>query len=134
MVAHPYTQSRLNEVRADPGAPVNLRLGGWCPDWPTGVSWLPPLFTTPPGGPNFGFFHEDVVDAEVDRIEHLPLDQQDAAWGRLDQMIQEKFYPVIPAFYTGTAQLHGSRIGGLHVDTLTAMPTLKDLYVIPAKA
>ena len=120
-------------MRADPGGPVNLRLGGLCADWPSGEAWLPLLFTNPAAGFDLGFFHEDVVDAEVDRIEQLPLDQQDAAWGRLDQMIQETYYPVIPAFYSGTAQLHGSRVGGVHVDSFVGMPTFKDLYVIPAK-
>ena len=133
VVTHAYGQARYNR-----GARRSRRAGEPPPGrMVRGLAvrggWLPPLFANPAAGFDLGFFHEDVVDAEVDRIERLPLDQQDAAWGRLDQMIQETFYPVIPASYSGTAQLHGSRIGGLHVDSFTGMPTYKDLYVIPAQ-
>lgn len=119
--------SRYESVRRDPSGPWNLRLHGWCADWRSGSSWFQPLFGTH-GFP--GWFAETDVDEEIDRIERLPLSEQDAAWGELDRMIEDRYYPVIPVAYGGTAQLHGSRLGGLHLDDF-GVPTLQDVYVMP---
>ena len=126
-VAHPVPESRYKRVSQDANAPWNLRLHGWCGDWRSGSSWFPPLFGTNDWP---GWFDEAVVDDEIDRIVRLPLSEQDAAWGELDRMIEHRYYPVIPLLYLGTAQLHGSRIGGLHLDDF-GVPTLQDVYVVP---
>ena len=73
------------------------------------------------------------VDREIARVQALPLDQQAAAWGALDQTIETDDYPVIPTGHGGVANLRGSRIGGLHLDSLLGTPTFKDIYVLPVQ-
>jgi peptide/nickel transport system substrate-binding protein len=120
----------LDGLNRDPNAPVNLRIGGWCPDWPSGGSWFTETFGSQ-GGSNYAFFAEPAVDADFDRITRLPLDEQAAQWGALDKTIMTKYYPVVITGYRQAALLHGSHIGGMNVDTNVAMPTWQNLHVIP---
>ena len=123
----PTTSKTQYSIVSDPGSPLNLRPGGWCPDWPSGSSWIPPLFGSDGGGASH--FAEPAVDAEIERIAELPIDQQPAAWGALDKMIMTDYYPAIVTRYDAVALLHGPRIGGLHTDNW-GMPTWKDIHIM----
>lgn len=112
----------------DPDAPVNLRFGGWCSDWPAGGSWFPPLFQ-PDGFGNLAQFAEPAVSTAIERIRRMPFEEQPAAWGALDESIMTDYYPVITRFYEAAPILHGSMIGGVNADGIYRMPTWKDLYV-----
>ncbi|CAN5529907.1 hypothetical protein BH18ACT8_BH18ACT8_17120 [soil metagenome] len=112
------------EVLSDPNAPVNARLSGWCPDWPSGSDWFPPVFQSDGVG-NFAFFAEPEIDAEIERILGLPVEQQATAWGALDRLIMTKYYPVIFTGHPGVAIPHGSRIGGMNADDVWQIPTWK---------
>ena len=117
---------------ADPNAPINLRreVGGWCADWPSADSFIPPLFDSDAESNN-AYFSEPAVDKEIDRINHLPIDEQPQAWGALDKTIMTRYYPAIVTDYGGVAMPHGSRIGGMRDDSTAANSlTWKDLYVI----
>jgi peptide/nickel transport system substrate-binding protein len=116
-------------VTSDPDAPINLRQGGWCPDWRSGSEWFPVFFQSESGG-NGAYFSEPAVDSEIHRISLLPINEQPAAWGALDETIMTDYYPVVVAGYQGVAMLHGSRIGGMNADNVVAMPTWKDIYVV----
>ena len=128
------TIAEISTVRADPDAPINVRSGGWCSDWPSGGSWFPPVFGSPnleEGlGANYAVFSEKDVDQRIDEILASDPADQPAAWNELDKYIQEKYFPVIVTGYGGVAMMHGSKIGGMEVDTTTGMPTWKDMYVI----
>ncbi|MBA3232384.1 MAG: hypothetical protein H0T17_00310 [Propionibacteriales bacterium] len=115
-------------LNKDPNAPVNVRSFGWCPDWRSGSSWFPPIFHSG-GAVNLAYFAEPGIDAEIDRIGRLPLEEQPAAWGALDKAIMTDYYPGIVTRYDGVAMLHGSRIGGMNIDEVYGMPTWKDIYV-----
>ena len=123
------TASQYFAVRGDPTAPIHLRLDGWCQDWPSANTIIPPLLSSTEGY-NLGFFQEKQIDDEIERIRLLPLDEQPAAWADLDELIQTEYYPVIVGGYPGTALLHGSRIGGMNLDSAGGMPTWEDIYVI----
>ncbi len=117
-----------------PDAPINLRSVGWCSDWPTGGSWLPPLFdsTAPVGGGldnNFAFFAERAVDARIAAVQRLPLARQPAAWSALDKLIQTDYFPVVVTGYSGVATMRGSRVHGDFVDSVLAMPTWKNIWL-----
>jgi peptide/nickel transport system substrate-binding protein len=114
----------------DPTTPFNLRIGGWCADWPSGSNWFTETFRTHGGG-NYAFFAEPTVDAKMERISQQPLHQQAAQWGALDKTMMTHYYPIIITGYHKTALLHGSHIGGLRVDTNLPMPAWQDLHVIP---
>ncbi|HSS68161.1 MAG TPA: ABC transporter substrate-binding protein, partial [Nocardioidaceae bacterium] len=119
-IAEP-TSHKLDMIEKDPNSPLDIRPGFWCSDWPNGSSWVPVVF---------GDLGPD-VDRDIARVQALPLDQQAAAWGALDQTIETDYYPVIPTGHGGVTQLRGSRIGGLNLDSLLGTPTLKDVYVMP---
>jgi peptide/nickel transport system substrate-binding protein len=128
--ARPYPLRSFDALTAmvgDPDAPINFHLGSWCPEFPTGGSWFRETFRSG----NNSFFSEPAVDAEIERILRLPLDQQDPAWVALDKTIMTTYFPVIITGYDVTALLHGSRIGGINADNTIRMPTWKDLHVIP---
>lgn len=116
-------------VRDDPDAPINVRLLGWCSDWPTGSSWFPPLFESG-GSFNLAHFAEPAVDAEIDRISRLPLGEQAPAWGALDETLMTDYYPAIITSYPEVSMLHGSKIAGMNFEGVYSMPTWKDIYVL----
>jgi peptide/nickel transport system substrate-binding protein len=121
----------FDRVKADPNAPVNLRIGEWCADFPSGTSWFPTLFGSAASfevsdGLNF---REPSVDREMQRIARLPLTQQPDAWGTLGTTLMTNYYPVIPVSYGAFAVLHGSRLDGVEPDDIDYMPYWKDLHV-----
>ena len=97
----PTTSKAIYRIVSDPNSPLNLRQGGWCPDWASGSSWIPPLFGSDGGGASH--FAEPAVDAEIERIAELPIDQQPAAWGALDKTIVTDYYPAIVTRYDAVA-------------------------------
>ncbi len=127
------TIAEISTTRADPDAPINVRSGGWCSDWPSGGSWFPPVFgglNLKEGlGANYAAFDEPEFNKEIDRIQQLPLDEQPAAWNELDQMLQEKWFPVFVTGYGGVAMMRGSKVNNMEVDTLSGMPTWKDMWL-----
>ncbi len=123
------TIAQIPTQRADPDFPINYRTGGWCSDWPSGGSWMPPLFQSD-GSNNYAFFDEQAVDDEIARIQgEVPIEDQPAAWYELDQTIEEEYYPAVITGYSGTAMLHGSAIQGMENDDTFGMPTWKDIHV-----
>ncbi|MBA2463845.1 MAG: hypothetical protein H0V42_02555 [Nocardioidaceae bacterium] len=123
------TINRIPDQRSDPDFPINVRASGWCSDWPSGGSWMPPLFQTN-GSNNYAQFSEQAVDDEIARIQsEVPLADQPAAWGALDQQIEEDYYPAVITGYAGVAMLHGSGINGMNNDDVLGMPTWKDMSI-----
>ena len=114
---------------ADPKAPLNIRGGGWCQDWPSGNSFLAPLLHSE-GSANDAYFDEPEVDAEIERISRLPIDEQPAEWGTLDQTVMTDYFPAVITAYDVSALPYGTRIGGMRVDTLGGMPTWKDIHIL----
>jgi peptide/nickel transport system substrate-binding protein len=128
---HPIHAATLDEyiaVQNDPHSPVNARMESWCADWPSGSSFLPTFFASN-GGQNNAYFSKPEVDASINRISSLPLEQQPPEWGKLDEHIMKTYYPGVILYNTQVDMLHGSRIGGMNDDSSVGMPTWKDLYV-----
>jgi peptide/nickel transport system substrate-binding protein len=128
---HPIatTEGDYFTVQSDPHAPINVRFDLWCTDWPSGSSWLPQFFASD-GGHNSAFFSAPSVDAAVDRVGSLPLNQQPSAWGSLDKEIMTRYYPGVILYYPGVQMLHGAGIGGMNDDSVGGMPTWKDIYIV----
>jgi peptide/nickel transport system substrate-binding protein len=124
------TADDARKVVADPRAPINIRFGGWCTDWPSGGSMFRDLFYSDTPPTDGGYFAEPVVDAEIEQIERLPFQDQPAAWGALDKTVMTDYYPVVVTRYQAAPVLHGSRIGGANVDNVGDMPTWKDIYIV----
>ncbi len=128
------TANYSTDIVANPKAPVNVRSVGWCSDWPSGATWLPPEFqstniSTDGFGSNYEAFSNKSVDSQIQKIQLLPLAQQPAAWNALDKQIMTKYFPVVLTSYGGVALMHGSQVQGFNDDTTNGMPTFKDIWV-----
>ena len=128
------TIAESSTVRADPDANINVRSAGWCSDWPSGASWFPPVIQSTnlneEGlGSNYGAFSEPAVDAKIDQIQTLPLDQQAAAWNDLDKEVMTKYFPMFVTGYYGAAMMRASDVNGFRDDTVFSMPTWKDIWL-----
>ncbi|WP_167736773.1 ABC transporter substrate-binding protein [Nocardioides sp. 1609] len=130
----PSTVADLSTVRADPDADINVRSPGWIADWPSGSSWFPPVIQSTnldkEGlGSNYAAFNEPAIDQRIEDIQLLPVDEQPAAWGELDEEVMTEYFPLFVTRYGGVAQAHGSKINGHFVDNTIGQPTWKNLWV-----
>jgi peptide/nickel transport system substrate-binding protein len=131
----PTTVADSATARANAKEDINVRSAGWCSDWPSGATWLPPLYgSTHPDqsnslGNNLAAFSNKSVDSKMTAVQSLPLAQQGAAWSNLDKEITQKYFPLFPLFYGGIAQAHGSRIQGDFDDNTLGMPTWKNIWI-----
>ncbi len=108
---------------------LNLRGMYWCSDWPSGLTVLAPLLTT---GSEFNTSHftDPSVDEEMERITTLPLDEQPAAWGALDERIGQEFFPMVATAYQNELFVFGESLGNTHGDPSMGTPYYKDIFVI----
>jgi peptide/nickel transport system substrate-binding protein len=90
---------------------------GWCPDWPSGLTFLPPLFyatdyLTSVGNGDLSQVNSPVLNAEFAKIAAMSnVTAQNAAYAKLDVQIQ-KMALIVPTIYMNTVELVGSNIGG----------------------
>ncbi|HEY4567855.1 MAG TPA: ABC transporter substrate-binding protein [Kribbella sp.] len=92
---------------------------GWCPDWPSGATFLPPLFDgrniTPKGNTNLSQLNDASVNAKIDEIAKLTdVQAANAAYGELDKQIMQ-LAPVVPLLYEKVLMLVGSNIAGAYL-------------------
>ncbi|GAA1450531.1 ABC transporter substrate-binding protein [Mycobacterium cookii] len=130
--AIPVQESPYN-IWLDPDNKVNKQLNlrgvNWCSDWPAGSTMLPPLLK---GGAvyNTAFFDEAAINDEMDSIATLPLEDQAAAWGDLDEKIMTDFFPIIPTAFRNDLFVFGTKIGNPTGDGSIGAPNYKDLFVM----
>jgi peptide/nickel transport system substrate-binding protein len=132
VTAVPVQQS-IYSVWLDPDNEVNKRLNlrgvTWCPMWPSGSALLPPLLRS--GAPfDTAHFSEPSVDEAMDDIAGLPVDQQAAAWGELDERILTDYFPLIPTAYANRLFAFGDRVGNPTGEASWGAPNYKDLHVV----
>ena len=90
---------------------------------------LPPLLK---GGAvyNTAFFDEASINDEMDAIATLPLEDQAAAWGDLDEKIMTEYFPIIPTAFRNDLFVFGTKIGNPTGDGSIGAPNYKDLFVM----
>lgn len=131
----PTTVRGSAAFQADPDVSINVRIQEWTSDWPTASAWVPPLFgSTRIGGDqglgsNYAAFSKPAVDRRIAAIRRLPVQEQSAAFGALDKVVNTTYFPVFVTAYGGVAMMHGSRIEGFGDDTASGMPTWKTIWV-----
>ena len=131
----PSTLENYTTDRENPNNEQNVRIPGWCADWPSGGSWFPVLLKTEDVealgqiSQNYALFSEPDVDQRIDDVLALPIEDQAAAWGELDKYIAETYLPLIPITYDGTIWGHGSKVNGLGGDPTLGEPTYKNLWL-----
>jgi peptide/nickel transport system substrate-binding protein len=124
------------EIIDNPDSEVNVRSGmGWCQDWPSGSTWIPPVFQSVDieelgqFGTNYAAFSEPEVDRKIEEVFELPAEEQADAWGALEEEIMTKYLPIIPYFHSGVVVAHGSKIEGYEIDNNLGQPAYKDIWV-----
>jgi peptide/nickel transport system substrate-binding protein len=128
------TSETIRTDRTDYKSPINVRSSGWCSDWPTGGSWFPAQWSGDlvgvEGMPNPSNFKEKDMDAEQNRIlDTLSPEKAAPAWGQFDKTMETKYYPAVNTGYSGTAMIHGSKVGGMANDNVRGMPTFARMYI-----
>ncbi|TIC85497.1 ABC transporter substrate-binding protein [Nocardioides sp. GY 10127] len=108
---------------------LNVRGVAWCSDWPSALTFIPPLFRS--GAVyNTGGFSEASIDAEMKKIPTMDLDKQADAWGALDEKIETEYFPAIPTAYYNQLFTFGSKIGNPSGDEALGAPNYKNLFVM----
>ena len=80
--------------------------------------------------PNPANFEEQYADDEQDRIlDELTPEEAPEAWGELDEQIMTTTYPAVITGYSGTAFIHGSKLGGVENDNVRGLPTFQSMYI-----
>jgi peptide/nickel transport system substrate-binding protein len=128
------TLETIRTDRTDPKSPINVRSSGWCSDWPTGGSWFPAQWAGSlvgvEGMPNPSNFKEADMDAQQNKIlDTMTPEQAAPAWGQFDKTMETKYYPAVNTGYSGTAMIHGSKVGGMENDNVRGMPTFARMYI-----
>ena len=81
-----------------------MRSYGWCSDWPSGATWVPPIFQSTDleevgFGTNESAFNNPEIDAKINAVFELPAEEQPKAWNDLEQEIMTTYLPVVPRYY-----------------------------------
>lgn len=129
--AIPY-QEDMYDLFDDADSPINkklnLRASNWCSDWPSGSTMIPPLYKSDQPY-NTSYFSEAAIDARMDEIPTLPIEEQAPAWGALDEQILTEYLPMIPTAYRNDLFGAGTRIGGFSGNAAMSAINFKDLFV-----
>ena len=128
------TLETIRTDRTDYDSPINVRSSGWCSDWPSGGSWFPAQWSGDlvglEGMPNPSNFKVAEMDALQDKIlDTMTPEEAAAAWGEFDKKMQTEYYPAVVTGYSGTAMIHGSKVGGMENDNVRGMPTFQRMYI-----
>lgn len=110
--------STYYEVIGTPAKQTDMAVTGWCPDWASGATFLPPLFDgrniTTKGNSNLAQINDKDVNAKIDEIAAMTdVTQANAAYGELDKQIME-LAPVVPLAYEKLILVNGSNIAGAY--------------------
>ncbi len=128
------TSETIRTDRTDYKSPINVRSSGWCSDWPSGITWFPAQWAGDlvglEGMPNPANFKEADMDAQQDKIlDTMTPEEAAPAWGEFDKTMETKYYPAVNIGYSGTAMIHGSKVGGMDNDNVRGMPTFARMYI-----
>lgn len=106
------------EVIGTPAQQSDAAVTGWCPDWASGATFLPPLFDgrniTEKGNANLAQINDKAINARIDEIATMDdVQRANAAYGELDKQIME-LAPVVPLAYEKVILVVGSNIAGAY--------------------
>ncbi|MBM7389216.1 ABC transporter substrate-binding protein [Clavibacter phaseoli] len=93
---------------------------GWCPDWRSASTVLPTLFDgrqiSAKGNNNVAQLNDPAVNAKIDEISSMTdLDAANAAWGDLDEQIQE-LAPTVPLYFGSALLVLGANVRNAYAD------------------
>jgi peptide/nickel transport system substrate-binding protein len=135
LVLTPLDPATYYETVGTRGHSYDLVRGGWGADWPSASTVFPALFDgrtiREKGNNNLSYVNDPKINAELDRIGALPVDQATPEWAKLDKMIMTDVIPVVPWYYIGNYEVHGAKIGGTFLSDSYGHMTLNTMFVKP---
>ncbi|MEU8149082.1 ABC transporter substrate-binding protein [Nonomuraea sp. NPDC048901] len=110
--------STYYEVIGTPAQQHDAAVTGWCPDWASGATFLPPLFDgrniTAKGNANLAQINDKAINKRIDEIAAMPdVTAANAAYGELDKEIM-KLAPIVPLAYEKYVLVYGANIAGAY--------------------
>ena len=91
---------------------------GWCPDWASGATFLPPIFEGTQifekGNSNVAQLNDPAVNERIAEIRAMTdVEEANAAWGALDEQIME-LAPAVPLLFEKAVMVIGSNVAGAY--------------------
>ncbi|MHA3835676.1 ABC transporter substrate-binding protein [Terrabacter sp. AAH1] len=105
---------------------------GWCFDWPSADSIIPPTVGTialSQGGTTFGNFSDAKIDAEIKRIQQLSITEQGPEWAKMDKWLTENYLLAIPDYYDKGNQVFGTKVKNVHNNPNKGMPEITSIWI-----
>ena len=115
----PTTTANYVAARDNTKEDINVRSAGWCSDWPSGSTWMPPVLgsTNPDKTNSFGSNYAAFSNAVDATTRWTP--SRGCRWTSRrppgtpwTSRSPTKYFPLFTTYYTGIAQAHGSKIQG----------------------
>ncbi|WP_326624404.1 ABC transporter substrate-binding protein [Streptomyces sp. NBC_01761] len=111
--------STFYEVIGTTSKQHDLALTGWCPDWPSGATFLPPLFDgrniTPTANTNVAQIDNTAINERIDAIAAMEdVNAANKAYGELDKQIMAQA-PIVPLAYEKVITVTGTNIAGAYL-------------------
>ncbi|MFF8774977.1 ABC transporter substrate-binding protein [Kitasatospora sp. NPDC015120] len=110
--------SAFTDTLGDTKNAPDLAISGWCPDYPSGATFLPFIFdgrTIKEKGNqgNLSQFRDQATMDEMDRIATLTdVNEANKAWKKLDEDLMTKSFPAVPLMWQRRALLIGTNVAG----------------------
>ena len=105
---------------------------GWCFDWPSADSIIPPTFGTialSQGGTTFGNFSDAKIDAEIKRIQQLTIEEQGPEWGKMDKWLLENYMLAFPTYYDKGNTTFGTKLKNVQNNPNKGITELNSIWV-----
>ena len=129
------TKGYYPALRTDPG-PADMGMAGWCSDWPTQASIVPPILGPDSSGKtwstnNFSKYFDPTDSAKITQLASstaapAELDKQ---FSDLANQIQTTNWPVLPVQASLNPTLVGSKIRNAGVSSIWSLPDLNSIGV-----
>ena len=112
--------STFYEVIATPAQQHDAAITGWCPDWSSGATFLPPLFDGrnifDKGNQNLAQINDEAINERIDEIGAMTdVDAANAAYAELDKQIMEQA-PIVPLVYEKNVTIVGGNVAGAYLN------------------
>ncbi|MFI6760148.1 ABC transporter substrate-binding protein [Micromonospora sp. NPDC050417] len=121
---NPTARTRGNEY--------DIHISNWGADWPNAASTIPVLWDGrslgPKGNSNISYFNSDEVNQKIDAVSALPAGEAGPRWAEIDQLINEKYVPVVPLFQSHFTGVIGSKVGGVFLSESIGTHVLYNAY------
>jgi peptide/nickel transport system substrate-binding protein len=129
------TDSYYKTLRTDPG-PADMAMAGWCWDWPTMGSIVPPVLGADASGKtwstnNFSKYYDSTMAKQITALAGSTQSPQqvDQQFAQIANQIVTTNWPMVPIQATLNPGLVGSKIRNAGISTIFGLPDLNIIGV-----